>query len=73
MAETVAGGPAESELEEAVQALSAAAITVSKSAERLLVIAVTIEGLSERRNTHLHKIVGGGVGEKSLEFEAELG
>ena len=55
MAETVAGGPAESELEEAVQALSAAAITVSKSAERLLVIAVTIEGLRDRKNTRLHR------------------
>ena len=56
IAETVAGVPVESEEEAAVQALSAAAITVSKSAERLLVIAVTIVGLSERRNTRFRRL-----------------
>ena len=55
MAETVAGDPAESEPEAAIQALSAAAMTVSKSAERLLVIAVRIVGLRERKNTRLSR------------------
>ena len=54
IAETVAVWLAESE-EAAAQALSAAAMTVSKSAERLLVIAVTIVGLSERRNTRFRR------------------
>ena len=47
--------PAGSEAEAAVQARSAAAITISKSAERLFVIAVTIVGLRERKKTRLSR------------------
>ena len=56
IAETEAvANPAESEVEAAVQARSAAAITVSKSAERLFVIAVTIVGRREHRKTRLSR------------------
>ena len=52
-AETVAGAAAEGDVEDAVQALSAAAATVLKSPARLPVIAVTMAGFIERRKTRL--------------------